>query len=190
MVPHEARTILSIGCGGGATENELKRRGARLTVFPLDSVVGADNARLGFEVVYGTMEECFNRLGERNFDCVLMADLLHLLPNPWPVLDQCVRHVAQSGTLVVNGPNFHALRILYKRALNIGDYRKLSDHTQSGIRALSLRAIVRQLKASGWQAVVTRSFNHTPPRKMADLQRWLGRFAAQHWVLSARRYQS
>jgi 2-polyprenyl-3-methyl-5-hydroxy-6-metoxy-1,4-benzoquinol methylase len=187
MVPHDARTILSVGCGGGAIENELKRRGSRITVFPLDSVVGVVHAGLGFEVVYGTMGECFNRLGDRKFDCVLMTDLLYLLPDPWQVLDRCGQHVVPSGTLVVSGPNFRAPRVLYKRVLKIGDYQKLSDHAQSGIRALSSSAVVRQLKAAGWQAVTTHKFDRTPPRKMAGLQRWLGRFGAQHWVLSARR---
>jgi 2-polyprenyl-3-methyl-5-hydroxy-6-metoxy-1,4-benzoquinol methylase len=187
MAPRDARTILSVGCGSGATEKKLMLRGAKVTVFPLNSVVGAANARLGLEVVYGTLEECFNRLGERSFDCVLMTDLLHLLPNPWQVLEQCCQHVGPSGTLVISGPNFQALRVLSKRALNVGDYRKLSSHAQSGIRTLTAGAISRRLSDAGWQMVVTRSFNRVPPRKMADLQRLLGRFAAQDWVLRARR---
>jgi 2-polyprenyl-3-methyl-5-hydroxy-6-metoxy-1,4-benzoquinol methylase len=187
MVPRTAHTILSIGCGSGATENKLKLRGSRVTVFPLNSVVGAANARLGLEVIYGTMEECFKLLGDRSFDCVLMTDLLHLMPDPWQVLDQCGRHVGPSGTLVIGGPNFQAIRILGKRALNVGDYRKLSDHKQSGIRTLTSDAIARRLSGAGWQAITKRSFNRVPPRRMADLQQLLGRFAAQHWVLSARR---
>jgi len=65
MVPQGVRTVLSIGCGSGATEGNLKQRGAKITVLPLDSVIGAASAHLGLEVIYGTMEECFNRLGER-----------------------------------------------------------------------------------------------------------------------------
>ena len=65
MVPRDAQTILSMGCGSGATRNDLKQRGARVTVLPLNSVVGAANARLGLEVIYGSMAECFNRLGKR-----------------------------------------------------------------------------------------------------------------------------
>ena len=187
MVPRDARTILSIGCGSGATEKKLKLRGARVTVFPLNSVVGAANARLGLEVVYGTMAECFKQTQGRSFDCVLMTDLLHLLPDPWEALDQCCRQVGPSGTLVLSGPNFQALRILVKRALNTGDYRKLSDPAQSGIRTLSAGTITRRLTGMGWETVALRSFNQTPPRKMAGLQRVLGLFAAQHWVLSARR---
>lgn len=186
-VPRNVRTVLSVGCGSGATEKKLMLRGAKVTVFPLNSVVGAANARIGLEVVYGTMEECFNRLGGRSFDCVLMTDLLHLLPNPWQVLEQCCQHVGPSGTLVISGPNFQALRILSKRALNVGDYRKLSSHAQSGIRTLTAGAISRHLTGAGWKTVATRSFNRVPPRRAAGVQRWLGRFAANHWVLQAQR---
>jgi 2-polyprenyl-3-methyl-5-hydroxy-6-metoxy-1,4-benzoquinol methylase len=187
MVPRDARTILSIGCGSGATEGNLKQRGAKITVFPLDSVIGAASARLGLEVIYGTMEECFNHLGEQNYDCVLITDLLHLLPSPWQVLDQCCRFVGKAGTLVISGPNFHSLQILRKRARNIGDHRKLSSFAQSGVRTLTAGAIARQLTSAGWDVVATRSFDHTPPRKMVNLRRWLGRLAAESWVLSARR---
>jgi 2-polyprenyl-3-methyl-5-hydroxy-6-metoxy-1,4-benzoquinol methylase len=187
MVPCDARTILSIGCGSGATETSLKQRGAKVTVFPLDSVIGAAGARLGLEVIYGTMEECFNRLGQRDFDCVLITDLLHLLPNPWQVLDQSWRFVGKAGTLVISGPNFHSLRILGKRALNIGDYRKLSSIAQSGVRTLTTGAIARQLASAGWDVVATRSFDYTPPRKMVNLRRRLGRLVADSWVLSTRR---
>jgi SAM-dependent methyltransferase len=187
MVPRDARTILSIGCGSGATEDNLKQHGAKITVFPLDSVIGAAGARLGFEVIYGTMEECFNRLGERNFDCVLITDLLHLLPNPWQVLDQCCRFAGEAGTLVISGPNFRSLRILSKRVMNTGDYRKLSSFAQSGVQTLTAGAITRHLASAGWDVVAMRSFNRTPPRKMVSLRRRLGRLVAENWVLSARR---
>jgi 2-polyprenyl-3-methyl-5-hydroxy-6-metoxy-1,4-benzoquinol methylase len=190
MVPRDARTILSIGCGSGATECNLKQRGAKVTALPLDSVIGGAGARLGLEVIYGTMEECFNRLEQRNFECVLITELLHLQPDPWQVLDQCCRFVGKGGTLVISGPNFHSLRILGKRALNIGDYRKLASFEQSGIRTMAAGAIARQLAGAGWEVVATRSFDHTPPRKMVNLRRRMGRLLAGSWVLSARRSRS
>jgi hypothetical protein len=133
------------------------------------------------------MEECFNRLGERNFDCVLITDLLHLLPNPWQVLDQCCRFAGEAGTLVISGPNFRSLRILSKRVMNTGDYRKLSSFAQSGVQTLTAGAITRHLASAGWDVVAMRSFNRTPPRKMVSLRRRLGRLVAENWVLSARR---
>src|ERR1700690_1456276 len=133
------------------------------------------------------MEECFSRLGERDFDCVLITDLLHLLPHPWQVLDQCCRFVGKAGTLVISGPNFNSLRILGKRALNIGDYRKLSSFAQSGVQTLGANATTRQLTNAGWEIVATQSFNRTPPRKLAGLQRRLGRLTAENWALAARR---
>jgi len=187
LVPREAQTILSVGCGSGAMESVLKQRGAMVTVLPLDSVMGAAGARLGFEVIYGTMEECFNHLGKRDFDCVLITDLLHLLPNPWQVLDHCCRFVGKAGTLVIGGPNFQSLRILSKRVLNVGDYRKLSNFAQSGVRIVAAGQATRQLTNAGWNVVVMRSFNRTPPRRLAALQQRLGRLTAQDWVLAARR---
>ena len=186
MVPRDSQTILSIGCGWGATESCLKQRGVKITVLPLDSVMGATGSRLGFEVIYGTMEECFSRLGERNFDCVLITNLLHLQPNPWQILDQCCRFAGQRGTIVISGPNFRSLQILTKRALNMSEYRKLSDFAQGGIQPLSAKAIARRLACAGWNVVAMRLFNHTSPQNMVYLRRWLGYFVAESWVFSAR----
>ena len=70
QVPGTARTILSICCGWGATEAALMRRGANVTALPLDSVIGAEAARRGIEIVYGTLDEALCAMEGRTFDCV------------------------------------------------------------------------------------------------------------------------
>ena len=87
LVPETARNILSVGCGCGATEVALKRNGASVTALPLDSVIGAVAAKRGIEVIYGKLEEGFKQLAGRKFDCVLMTDLLHLLPEQRQIIE-------------------------------------------------------------------------------------------------------
>ena len=187
MVPVAARTMLSIGSGCGETELELQRRGVKIVVFPLDSVVGAAAERLGFEVVYGNLNECLDKLQGRTFDCVLITNLLHLLPNPWPVLDQSCRLINESGTLILSGPNFHTVRTLCKRALKGGDYRKLRSFEQSGIHMLRVGEIARQIKRSGLEIVARRWYDHASARNRFNFRRPWGSFVAENWVLQARR---
>jgi len=187
MVPEDAKQILSIGCGWGATENRLKQRGAEVTALPLDSVIGAAAARLGIEVIYGTLEECLTNLKGRRFDCVLISNLLHLQPNPIEVLQRCSLFVREGGTLVVSNPNFGRIPVMLRRALGIGDYKKLRSFSLGGINPYGMNFMKRQLKRLGFRTVAVQWFDRMPSRNLVAVRRCLGRFMAGDWILKARR---
>ena len=184
LVPDNAKSILSIGCGWGATEATLKERGAAVTAVPMDSIIGAGAARLGIDVVYGTLDECLGELEGRAFDCVIVTNLLHLLPTPRQVVERCSQFVRQGGTFVISGPNFGSARVLAKRALGIGDYRSLGDFDEGGIHVLGPRVLKRYLRSSGLKVSAVRWLNRAA---MGGMKRKLGCIGAVKWVLQARR---
>ena len=98
-VPEDAKNVLTIGCGSGALEQKLAQRRMKITTMPLDSVVGDVSARLGFEVVYGSLDECFTNLDGRVFDCVVLTNLLHLQSDPECLVGQCSSLISEGGTL-------------------------------------------------------------------------------------------
>ena len=187
MIPPEAKTILSVGCGLGITEIKLKERGVAVTAFPLDSVMGAITTRCGIEVVYGRLDDCFNKLGSRLFDCVLMTNLLHLQPDPNKVLAQCSRVVGEGGVLVMSGPNFHSIPVRAKRVLGKRDLWKLRSYDESGIHGLAPTEIARRLNRAGLNSVETRWFNRAKSQKKSLLQWFPLHLAADSWVIRARR---
>lgn len=188
MFPPNAKQILSIGCGWGAMEVRLKKQGAEVTAIPLDSVFGAAAARWGINVVYGTLAECLSHLQNRKFDGVVMTDLLHLLPNPEQVIEQCGRLVGPGGTLVIGGPNFDRLPILIKRVLGKGDYRKLRSYDQSGINVIGPTDITKRLKSAGFSITTVQWLRHLPLRwRSLEIRARLGRLAAGNWLLQARK---
>jgi 2-polyprenyl-3-methyl-5-hydroxy-6-metoxy-1,4-benzoquinol methylase len=186
-VSDDAKTILSIGCGWGGTENRLKRRGAEVTALPLDSVIGAAAARLGIEVIYGTLEECLTNLEGRRFDCVLISNLLHLQPNPMEILQRCSLFVREGGTLVVSNPNFGRIPVMLRRALGIGDYKKLQSFSIGGINPYGMNFMKRQLMRLGFRTVAVQWYDRIPSRNFVAVRRCLGRFMAGDWILKARR---
>ena len=188
MVPKDAATILSVGCGWGATEAKLKLRGSQVTALPLDSVIGASVARQEIEVVSGTLAECFRSLGGRRFDCVLMSNLLHLLPEPWSVLREYASFVGNGGVFIIAGYNFDFLPHLLKRRLGIGDYRKLRDFNQE--RSPTPQAITRvkrELQCAGFQVECLRWFEAFPPKPLPHLRHWPGQLTKRNWIIKARR---
>jgi SAM-dependent methyltransferase len=187
MTPHRAESILSVGCGWGASEAELQERGARVTALVLDSVIGAVAAGRGIETIYGTMEEGLQILEGRSFDCVLMTNLLHLLPDPWRLLESYSRLLGKGGTLVIAGPNFEFFPHLAKRVLGLGDYRKLRDFSQSGLHACGIKTVHRQIERAGFRVASSRWFNLAQPRRMLMLHRWPKRLIARSWIMRAQR---
>lgn len=184
LVPNGIDNILSVGCGWGATEAKLKERGAVVTAIPMDSIIGAEAGRLGINVVYGALDECVEQLDGRVFDCVIMTNLLHLLPNPKQAVEQCARFVAQGGTFVIVGPNLGTARILAKRVLGVGDYRKLGVFDESGVHAFTPAELKGYLKKSGLGVAAVRWFNSAPVNGIEGKLRALG---AGNWALQATR---
>jgi len=180
--------VLSVGCGWGATEQTLKRSGKEVTVLPLDSIIGADVARLGIEVIYGSLDEGFEKLTGRQFDCVIITNLLHLQRSPMSLLQDCIRLVSEDGALVLSGPNFDRLPWLAKRMLGLGSFQKLRSFEQSGISICGPKSLLATLVAAGFRVPVVRWVNHeiySPRFRGARIS--LGRHTARDWILCATR---
>ncbi len=188
QVPRTAKRILSIGCGWGATELKLKERGATITAAPLDSVIGAVAAQNGIDVVYGTLDECLDELCGREFDCVVISNLLHLQPDPDWFLGKCMRFVRPGGTLVVNGPNFRRIPTLVKRVFGVGDSQKLNCFSDGGISICGPTSLTQCLEEGGLGAIAVRWINHSVFRiGGVEMNGELGSLTARDWILRAQR---
>jgi 2-polyprenyl-3-methyl-5-hydroxy-6-metoxy-1,4-benzoquinol methylase len=186
-VPRNVKSVLSIGCGWGVTEAELKQRGADVTVLPLDSVIGAAAARLGVNPVYGRLDECLTRLGGQTYDCVLITNLLHLQRDPEELFNRCAQFVREGGALVVDTPNFHRLATLAKRMSGNGQFKGLRSFAESGVTTFGPRMLVRASKSAGLSAPEVCWYDHSFPRTLGlkSLPWRMGRFTAGSWVFRA-----
>jgi 2-polyprenyl-3-methyl-5-hydroxy-6-metoxy-1,4-benzoquinol methylase len=161
-IPSGVKTVLSIGCGWGAFEVELRRRGAKVTVLPLDSVIGATAERRGLDVIYGTLEEGLQKVQSQKFDCIVLSHLLHLLPNPAGIIEACCHVLRPGGQILLSGPNFNRLPVLAKRAFLNGDYRKMRSFQASGVNLCGPSRIAKALRNAGLRVAAVRWFNHSP----------------------------
>jgi SAM-dependent methyltransferase len=178
-VPGDAKTVLSIGTGSGEIESFLAGRGLAVTALPLDSVIGAAAEKRGIEVIYGTLDVGFAALRGYTFDTVLVPNLLHLVPDPFELIDRVAKFVAPGGTLLVSGVNLDGLPLALRRLKNPAYYRGIESYEKGGIKVLDTSAVTSRIKANGLAVVsLTRLNGDRRPRKAL-------RFAASNWLLTA-----
>jgi 2-polyprenyl-3-methyl-5-hydroxy-6-metoxy-1,4-benzoquinol methylase len=108
LVPGSARAILELGCASGAVGASLKaRQGAAVLGVELDPELARDAEGRLDRVV--TADAAAFAAGppppEAPFDCLIAADVLEHLADPWEVLRGVTAMLAPGATAVVSLPN-------------------------------------------------------------------------------------
>jgi methionine biosynthesis protein MetW len=104
-VPASARRVLDLGCAAGGLATLLKRRGpVEVVGVERDATYAAAAAARCDRVVHADLDELDPaELGR--FDCLVAADVLEHLVDPWTVLRTYAQILEPHGTAVVSLPN-------------------------------------------------------------------------------------
>jgi trans-aconitate methyltransferase len=152
LVPLSARRVLDLGCSSGAIGAALKeRQPVEITGIELSPEYAADAAGRLDEVICGDVAQVLeqsDRLG--TYDCVVAADVLEHLVDPWTALHRAVQLLAPDGTAVVSLPNVrYALTFwtLLRRGTWPRDPEGLFDATH--LRWFTLRDARELLEGAG-----------------------------------------
>jgi SAM-dependent methyltransferase len=128
MIPPSARSILSIGCGSGATECRLAERGLRVVAVPLDPVICSSAAARGVEMVFGNFRTAREKLKEERFDCALYLNVLHLVRDPIEVLSLFRDVLSAESVVLIQTPNMLCVPAVWRRIRNARRYRGLGNY--------------------------------------------------------------
>jgi methionine biosynthesis protein MetW len=117
FVPRGARRILELGCSTGALAATLARRQpTRITGIELDPESAAIAQQRIDRVVVGDAEAVLAG-GEPSlgsFDCLIAADVLEHMVDPWTALRRAVALLEPSAAVVVSLPNVAYWRALWR----------------------------------------------------------------------------
>jgi SAM-dependent methyltransferase len=147
-IPSDARTVLSVGCGWGATEASLVQKGLQVAAVPLDSVISGGALAKGVEMIDGDLVEARRALTGRGFDCLLLSNVLHLVPDPIELLASFGALLQPGGTCVVVAPNTEKVRTGRK---DKGLKREGGpvEYEETGVQACSHEIIEEWFRESG-----------------------------------------
>jgi 2-polyprenyl-3-methyl-5-hydroxy-6-metoxy-1,4-benzoquinol methylase len=164
LIPTGARSILSVGCGWGATEGRLAAAGMDVVAMPVDPVFVDALRRRGVKAIDGPLRIGLTKLSGQLFDCVLAADVLHLVDNPISWLSALRRVSAPTGSIVLSIPNTGDP--VTRAKLRWGGARSVTR--RSPLRAVSPRRLRAWLAAAGYAPAVLQTQISTPKRAIVS----------------------
>jgi SAM-dependent methyltransferase len=156
LIPENARSVLSVGCGWGLAEEVLQKRGIRVVALPLDSVIASCAEARGIEVIHGTMDEAQGKLVGCQFDYILFSNILHIFPDPRGLLESFKKNLSRDGKIIITVPNLWKPRIAWGRLRREKRYAGIDDYAQGGVHSASSWQLHKWLRQAGYRVERTR----------------------------------
>jgi 2-polyprenyl-3-methyl-5-hydroxy-6-metoxy-1,4-benzoquinol methylase len=194
LVPREARSILECGCGFGNLAREVKKRQkCKIYGIELNADAKDKSDSLFDKLVIGDLEKINLSVYNTKFDCIIYADILEHLIDPWKLLAEHVQYLEHQGTVIVSIPNIRNLQLL-KNLVFKGEW----NYTSHGLldithlRFFTLKSVVKMLRDAGLEIEIiskncdTYSFLHKlilllPTMIMPELK-------VCQWLIVAKKY--
>ena len=170
-IPDNAYKILDIGCSIGTLGKQIKHERdvevigieidndmASVAQKSLDKVITADVETL-------SLNTCFP---STYFDCVILADIIEHLKDPWSLLKNVSSILSSNGLVIASIPNIrHYTTILNLVVKGYWPYRERGIHDKNHIRFFTLRNINELFQNAGLEIVgIARNYRiiETPHR--------------------------
>ena len=143
------RRVLDLGCGAGVLAPLLRAPAREITgvdVVPPEQVSDAVDRYVRSDLEVGIPAD----LG-RDFDVILMADVLEHLKNPEVVLADARRALADGGAVVASIPNFAHWYPRVRVALGRFDYDRRGILDRGHVRFFTARSFERLVREAGFR---------------------------------------
>lgn len=105
LFPPDLRTILEVGCGEGRLGRALRERGAQVWGVERNPDAARHAAQLLDHVLCGDVESIEIQPPPGGFDCIVYADVLEHLVDPWALLARQRTLLRPGGLVVASIPN-------------------------------------------------------------------------------------
>ena len=149
-IPITCRKILDCGCGYGMLGTALKARAPCRVIGVERDPLAAAGARKHLDAVFE--QDVEQPIDERDFDCIIYADVLEHLVDPWRLVRNHVSLLVPGGQVLMSIPNVRHFSVAYMLYAK-GRWR----YTESGImdrthlRFFTLKDIKDMVREAGLQ---------------------------------------
>jgi trans-aconitate methyltransferase len=197
-VPDTATNILELGCSTGALGASIKQRqSARVVGVEYDAGYAAEAEGRLDRVIVGDAEQILasDPMPEAPFDCLIAADVLEHLVDPWSTLRRASELMSPGATAVISVPNvlwFEGLQRVVRQRRWPRDPEGVFDQTH--LRWFALRDAQDMLADAGLEPAVVEPrywVEGRPLRRRRRLERTpLMPFLAPQYILTGRKAEA
>jgi 2-polyprenyl-3-methyl-5-hydroxy-6-metoxy-1,4-benzoquinol methylase len=170
-IPLSASNLLELGCAAGILGQTVKaRQQCRYVGVELDPSVARIAANSLDQVVVLDLDTSELPFEAGTFDCVICADVLEHLKDPWAVLAQVFSLLQPGGHVVVSIPNIRNLGVMAALAAGDWAYQDAGILDRTHLRFFTLRTFAQALAGSGFEIGAVNSV--TDPSLQAAISGW------------------
>ena len=154
LVPQWCERVLDVGCATGSVGRLLKESRGRVHVtgVELDPTM-AELARHHLDdVAVGDIRDVLDKgsLGSATFDCILLADVLEYLVDPWAILRRLTDHLEPKGIVVTSLQNVRHYTTLLSLLLGKRwPYQDRGIHDRTHLRFFAQRNLPELFQSAG-----------------------------------------
>jgi 2-polyprenyl-3-methyl-5-hydroxy-6-metoxy-1,4-benzoquinol methylase len=154
LVPANAKRILEIGCAEGSFARALRRARptSQLEIVGVElcETAAIEAATVLDRVIVGNVER-MDLPYEDYFDCVMFADVLEHLVDPWRMLSRAKSLLRRGGVIVASIPNVQHLRVLLNLILGRWEYEQYGIMDSTHLRFFTRKSISTLFTSTGYE---------------------------------------
>jgi 2-polyprenyl-3-methyl-5-hydroxy-6-metoxy-1,4-benzoquinol methylase len=173
-IPLAARTVLDVGCAGGALGQAYLRRNPRARVLGIDldpDAAARARTRLTEVACIDVEATPMPFAVPEGLDAIVYGDVLEHLRDPWTVLAAHAGLVNPGGVVVVCMPNIEHWSFIHRLLTGAFGYDEQGLFDRTHLRWFTPRTMGAALRDAGLDLcdIRPRAFDPAPPRSLADL---------------------
>jgi len=153
LLPNNVKRVLDIGCSIGTLGEKIKKRNhAEVVGIEINEQMGKIAKEKLDKVIIGDIENVnlSDYLVPNYFDCVIFADTLEHLKNPWGVLKNANKFLNNRGIVIASIPNVrHYTTIINLLFKGYWPYRERGIHDNNHLRFFTLKNIEELFQYAG-----------------------------------------
>ncbi len=157
LIPDKTSKVLDIGCSIGILGESIKgKTNAEVIGIELDEQMAKLAKKKMGRVIIGDIEDI--RLEDyfqsEYFDCIVFADILEHLKDPWEVLKEVVNFLSSEGTIIASIPNVgHISTVISLSLKGYWPYRDRGIHDKNHLRFFTFKNIKEMFRNAGLKIV-------------------------------------
>ncbi|HDD44769.1 MAG TPA: class I SAM-dependent methyltransferase [Candidatus Desulfofervidus auxilii] len=157
LIPNNVNKVLDVGCSVGVLGEQIKQRNsAEVVGIEVDEQMAKIAKEKLDKVIIGDIEKInlADYFTPDYFDCIIFADILEHLKDPWRVLKNTTSFLSDGGVIVISIPNVrHYTTILNLLFKGYWPYRERGIHDKTHLRFFTLKNVKEMIRDAGLKIV-------------------------------------